>query len=357
MVKKRVTSQQVADQAGVSRTTVSLVLNNVKTANISEDTRQLVLRTARELNYVPDVAAQSLASGRSNNIGLILIQPHRRIFIDAYIPSIIAGLSQITQRHGFRILIEIIEDVKQPNTYMNLMWGNEIAGMILSNPKADNAEITALAASDFPIVSLDYLNDSVYSVSTDDLTGVKKAVMHLIQLGHRRIACIPYAPIDANNQVADRLQVYRDTLASFDIVADSALIRFGNRDPESGYVAMQSLLDLDPLPTAVFAMNDMMALGAMDAIRERGMRIPDDIAIVGYDDILPAQYSIPSLTTVNKNDIQHGALAGQMLIDLIADQPVATRQISLEPELIIRESCGGRSASMPARQTSNPHTV
>ena len=114
-------------------------------------------------------------------------------------------------------MIEIIEDVSQPNTYMNLMWGNEIAGMILSNPKADDAEITALAASDFPIVSLDYLNEHVYSVNADDLTGVRKAVTHLAQLGHQRIACIPYAPIDANNQVADRLQVYYDTLESFNI--------------------------------------------------------------------------------------------------------------------------------------------
>lgn len=343
MVKKRITSQQVADRAGVSRTTVSLVLNNVKSANISKETRQLVLRTARELNYVPDAAAQSLASGRSNNIGLLLIKPHHRIFIDAYIPSIIAGLSQVTQQHGFRILIEIIEDISQPNTYMNLMWGNEIAGMILSNPKADNVEITALAASDFPVVSLDYLNEHVHSVNTDDLIGVEKAVTHLIQLGHQRIACIPYALIDDNNQVADRLQVYYETLEAFNISPDDSLIRSGNRDPESGYVAMQSLLEQTSLPTALFAMNDVMALGAMGAIRERGLRIPNDIAIVGYDDILPARYSIPTLTTVNKNDIEHGRLAGEMLVNLITDQPVKTRHIHLEPELVIRESCGGRS--------------
>ncbi|MBN1681396.1 MAG: LacI family DNA-binding transcriptional regulator [Anaerolineae bacterium] len=356
MVKKRVTSQQVADRAGVSRTTVSLVLNNVTTANISEETRQLVLRTTRELNYVPDVAARSLASGRSNNIGLILIQPHHRIFIDAYIPSIIAGLSQVTQQHGFRILIEIIKDVTQPNTYMNLMWGNEIAGMILSNPKADDAEITALAASDFPIVSLDYLNELVYSVSTDDLGGVQKAVTHLAHLGHRRIACIPYAPIDANNQVADRLQVYYDTLESFNITPDDTLIRYGNRDPESGYAAMQSLLELDPLPTALFAMNDIMALGAMAAIREHGLRIPDDIAVVGYDDILPAQYSTPTLTTINKNDIEHGVLAGQMLVDLIHGRPVDKPQISLEPALVIRNSCSGRQTNTLPLHKQNPCT-
>ncbi len=193
MTKKRITSQRVAERAGVSRTTVSLVLNNVASANISEETRRRVLKAARDLNYVPDVSARALASGRSNNIGLILFHPHTHVFVNTYIPSVIAGLTQVAQQHGFRILIEIIEDVHAEDAYMRLMRGREIAGMVLSNPRADDAEITTLAENGFPIVSLDYLNDMVCSVSADDLGGVRKCVAHLARLGHKLASMKTYA--------------------------------------------------------------------------------------------------------------------------------------------------------------------
>lgn len=345
MAKKRVTSQQVAERANVSRTTVSLVLNNVATAHISDETRRRVLKAARELNYVPDVSARALASGRSNNIGLILFHPHTHIFVDSYIPSIIAGLSQVAQEHHFRILIQTIEDVSEPNTYIDLMRGGEIAGMVLSNPRVDDTEITALAAIKFPIVSLDYLNPTVCAVSADDLGGVRKAVSHLATLGHERIACITYAPIAANNQVAQRLDAYRNVLRQFELLYDEALVRYGNRDAESGYEAMQSLLTVDPLPTALFAMNDVMAIGAMAAIQEYGLHVPDDIAIVGFDNILLSRYTNPPLTTINKHNVEHGRLAGEMLIELINERTPAKQQISLDTALIIRDSCGARQAS------------
>jgi DNA-binding LacI/PurR family transcriptional regulator len=228
---------------------------------------------------------------------------------------------------------------------MNLMRGKEIAGMVLSNPRADDAEITALAASDFPIVSLDFLNDCVCSVSSDDLGGVRKAVAHLARLNHQRIACITYAPIQANNQVAQRLTVFREVLESFGIDYDETLIRYGDRDPDSGYRVMQSLLEVGPLPTALFAMNDVMAIGAMAAIKEVGLRVPDDIAVVGFDDIRLSKYTNPPLTTINKRDIEHGRLAGEMLIDLIKEIPPTRRQIRLDTTLVIRFSCGARQVS------------
>ncbi len=344
MSKKRVTSQQVAERAGVSRTTVSLVLNNVATANISTATRQRVLAVAKELNYVPDVAARTLASGRSNNIGLILFHPHPHIFADSYISGIIAGLTPLIQTHGFRLLIQIIEDVHVPNMYMDLMKGKEIAGMILSNPRADDKEITALATSNFPVISLDYLNEAVFSVSSDDLGGVRQVVEHLVALGHQQIACITYAPIQENNQVAQRLDVFRETLVTHGLTYNESLVRFGNRDPETGYDVMRDLLDqVDPLPTALFAMNDVIAFGAIKAIKEYGLRIPDDIAVVGFDNILLANFTDPPLTTISKSNIQQGQLAGQLLIDLINGISPTQPQISIDTALIIRASCGATS--------------
>src|SRR5258706_4264272 len=120
MVRKtQITSRRVAELAGVSQTTVSFVLNNVDSANISEETRQRVLKAARTIGYVPDVSARALARGRSTNIGLVLAQPHEQVFIDEYIPNIITGLSKVTQRYGYRIVVELVEDGSHPNTYLN----------------------------------------------------------------------------------------------------------------------------------------------------------------------------------------------------------------------------------------------
>src|SRR5260221_13135861 len=128
----RVTSRRVAELAGVSQTTVSFVLNNVDSANISEETRQRVLDAARSIGYVPDVSARALARGKSQNIGLVIAQPHKQVFIDEYIPNIITGLSNVTREYGYRILVELVEDGSHPHTYLNLIRGKEVAGMIVT---------------------------------------------------------------------------------------------------------------------------------------------------------------------------------------------------------------------------------
>src|SRR5689334_4820270 len=129
---RKATSKLVAELAGVSQTTVSFVLNNVEGANISEETRQRVFQAARELNYVPDVMARSLARGRSHNIALVLAQPHRQVFIDEYIPSIMTGINQVTQQHGFRILVEMVDSERPFDVYANLLQSKEAAGIIVN---------------------------------------------------------------------------------------------------------------------------------------------------------------------------------------------------------------------------------
>ena len=341
--KRSVTSRQVAKYAGVSQTTVSFVLNNVESAKVSAETRQRVLKAAKELGYVPDAAARSLAAGRSSNIGLVLAQPHRQVFIDEYIPNIITGLSRVTRERGYRILVELVEDDSHPNTWLNLIRGKEVAGIIAAfnaPSEQDIQEMAVIVAEGFPIVSLNHWHDTVHSVMVDKLDGVRNAVGHLVKLGHKRIACITYAPIPGLHDAFQRLLVYREVLEKAGIAYDEALVRQGAYDPETGYQAMKSLLELASLPTALFAMNDVMAFGAMTAIQEVGLRIPEDIAVVGFDDIRLARYSRPALTTVREPDIEHGSAAGKLLIDLINKKPLEQHHIVLKTELRIRDSCG-----------------
>lgn len=345
MRKQRVTSRQVAKHAGVSQTTVSFVLNDVESANISEETRQRVLQAARELGYFPDAAARSLALGRSSNIGLILGQPHEQVFIDEFLPSVITGLSKATRQHGFRMLVEVVEP-NRPDAYLDLVRGKEVAGLILnfSNPSASDVQrITSLAEDGFPLVTLEFWNEQIPSVAVDKLAGVRKAVTHLAQMGHRTIAAISYAPKRSNPHATRRLKVYREVLRSFDLPYDETLIRYGAFDPQSGYEAMKSLLtDSQICPTAVFALNDVMAFGAMRAIYDAGLRVPDDIAVVGFDDIRLARYANPPLTTIREPDVEHGRRAGELLIALINGEPPDDLHPQLDTELVIRDSCGYR---------------
>lgn len=344
MPKRRVTSRQVAKKAGVSQTTVSFVLNNVESANISQDTRERVLQAMRDLNYVPDVAARSLAKGHTMNVGLVLVQPHNQVFIDEYIPNILTGLSQVTRQYGYRILVELIEDGSDPNAFGDLIQSKAVGGMIVNHsfPTPDVLQRLLTYAEDgFPIVALDNWHPDIASVKVDKFAGVRKVVQHLVDLGHQRIACISYAPKGHDRHVQTREDIYREVLAENGLTCDENLLRYGAYDPETGYLAMQSLLnEVQPLPTALYAMNDMMAFGAMTAIQERGLRIPDDIAVTGFDDVRLARFATPALTTIYEPDIEHGRRAGELLFALINKEPPAHKHVVLDTELIIRDSCG-----------------
>jgi DNA-binding LacI/PurR family transcriptional regulator len=340
--RRKVTSKQVAERAGVSQTTVSFVLNNVANPSVSEETRRRVLEAVQELQFVPDMAARALARGYCNNIALIISRPHRQVFIDEYIPHILTGLSGVTRANGFRVIVEHIQNNATPDAYTTLIRGKEVAGMILSLRKPSETELQTVAAlieEGFPMVSLDDWHPQIYSATVDALGGVQKAVNHLIGLGHKRIACLSFAP-RSNTEVERRLNTYRHTLAQAGIKPDESLISCGSFDPETGYEAMQPLLNLDPPPTALFAMNDVMAFGAMAAIRERGLRVPEDIAVVGYDDIRLAAFANPALTTVHAPDDERGRRAGEMLMQLITGKNVRKKHIQLDTQLIVRDSCG-----------------
>ncbi len=342
MKLRRITSKQVAERAGVSQTTVSFVLNNVVDANISAETKERVLNAARELNYTPHEAARTLARGRSDTIALVLQQPHRQVFIDEYLPRVLTGITEVTQRAGFRILVEQVGADNGSTVFRRLLQSREAAGAIInfgSPPRHDIDYIIDCTANGMPIVALDHIDPAVYSVTVDKVSGVRIIVQHLIDLGYRRIACITYD--DQQTHVHERLEMFHSTMIANQLQVDPALIRWGKFDPETGYAAMQSILSqAAPLPDAVYAMNDVMAFGAIRAIRERGLRVPEDIAVVGFDDVRLAGFCNPPLTTMNEPDEEHGRKAAEMLIALLTGNIIDERHVTLHTRLIVRDSCG-----------------
>ncbi len=346
MPKRRVTSKDVAKAAGVSQTTVSFVLNSVKDANISETTQQRVWQAAHQLGYVPDVSARSLAQGKSNNIGLVLIKPHSQVFADPYVPNVMTGFSEIIKAQDFRIVVEIIDNPKNLTPIKRMLRGGEVAGVVISGVlglERVSKDFLPLLQEGFPIVIIDPVADpNAHFVSIDQVTGVQLMAAHVASLGHRWIACIGYAPA-TDLYVQGRLQAFREGLQAVGITLDERLIRYGNYDPVTGYQAARSLLQEDPLPTIIWGMNDMMALGAMAAVNEAGLRVPEDIAVVGYDNMRFAEFSCPALTTVSAPEVELGQEAAALLLALINDTPTNDR-FFLQPQLIIRESCGANSS-------------
>ncbi|MCZ7553126.1 MAG: LacI family transcriptional regulator [Anaerolineales bacterium] len=274
MAVNRVTSQDVADRAGVSRTTVSLVLNNVPGIQISDTTRQRVLQAAEELNYVPDAAAQALASRQSQVIGLVLIRTPDQIASDIFLTQTLDGLIKSVHKAGMRLLIDIIDPEHQEETYLHLMRAKRIDGIILSGPRSNDESLNALLDVDFPTVLLGQLPGSqFYSVDVDNRAAAHNAATHLLNLGHRRIACITNAPL-SYTAANDRLSGYRQALETAGVPFDPPLVRFAEFDPESGYEQMNNLLESGSDFSAAFVASDLVAYGAIAATREHGLRIP-----------------------------------------------------------------------------------
>lgn len=342
MAGKRVTSKDVADYAGVSRTTVSFVLNNVEGVQISEETRKRVLDAAQALGYVPYAAAQSLASGRSKVIGLILSRSSRHIASDAYLTQILDGLTTQCNKHGMKLLLEIAENDHSPDRYLNLVTSKRIDGIIFSGPRADDLALQRLYDDGFPTVLMGKLPDTQFCyVDIDNKLSAFKAVNHLIDQGHKTIACITNATL-SYTAARERLNGYKEALSKAKIKISENLIKYGDFDPESGYVQMNAILNNGVKPTAVFAASDVVAMGVMASIRERGLNIPEDIALVGFDDVLMARYVDPPLTTIRLPASKMARCAIEMVVQLINGKEPEQSQVLLNTELIVRKSSVNR---------------
>lgn len=333
--KPRATSADVAARAGVSRTTVSFVLNARTDAGIPPGTWRRIEEAARELGYHPHGAARALAAGTSHTIGLVLRQSAEQVASDALLAETLWGVASEARIGGYRVLLEPLSP--DSGRYSDLLLSQQVDGLIVSGPRIDDRELASLVADDFPIIIQGSLPDvPAPSVDIDNRAGARIAVEHLIGLGHRRIACITNAPL-AYTAAADRLAGYRDALAAAQVPFDAALVAEGAFDAASGHVAMTGLLSIaDPI-TAVFVASDIVAFGALRALREAGRRVPVDVSVVGFDDIPLARHFDPPLTTIRLPANALGAAAGRALVDRLAGRPTSERTL-LPTELIVRDS-------------------
>jgi DNA-binding LacI/PurR family transcriptional regulator len=333
--------------AGVSRTTVSFVLNDVPGMRISEETRQRVLEAAKALNYHPNVNARRMVSGKTQTLGLILRQTPDQVFSDQFLPQVLNGFSQACAAQGYHLLFEIIPPDSQGETYLRLIHERHVDGIALSGPRVDDQELLRVPATHTPVVLMGQLpGSSLPFVDVNNVSGASLATRHLIEHGYRRIGMITNAP-PAYTASADRLSGYRQALEASGLTFDPALVRYGDFTWRGGEATMGELLSLPLPPEAVFVASDTVALGALQTIRRSGLRVPEDIALVAFDDVPMAEFIDPPLTTIHLPAFGLGWGAADLLIRLIlAEEPVRNPQVVLDTELIVRSSCGCRPPSV-----------
>jgi LacI family transcriptional regulator len=334
---KRTTSRDVAKLAHVSRTTVSFILNNVPGVSISAATRQRVLDAAKELNYSPNVAGKKLVSGKSYTIGLVLCQSPEQIFTDAFLPQVILGVEQAAMQQGFHVLLKPV-DPNDSGGYARLIAENHVDGIFLSGPRQDDRALMDLHRQRVPIMLMGQLPDTgIPFVDVDATAGAELAVAHLIERGHQCIGMITNAPLDYTS-AQQRRDGFLKALRKAELPSSQTLIKEGNYTPASGFEAMKALLQLDPRPTAVFVASDVVAMGAILAIKEAGLHIPKDLAIVGFDDIPLAEFYDPPLTTIHLPAFGLGWAGGERSIRIIQGEGLNDASLLLESKLITRQS-------------------
>jgi LacI family transcriptional regulator len=332
------TIEQIAEIAQVSRSTVSRVLNNHP--SVRPAVRDRVLRVMQEHNYAPQAAARSLASSRTNTLGLLVPRSAPVTFTDPFISTMIQSLIAACNNMGYFLILAMVTADMEPSFYNRLLRGRHFDGIIMLSSDIDDPILPLLIKDRMPLVligSHPYFQEHLISVDVENREGARQATAHLIGLGHRRIAAIN-GQMEMDAAIARR-DGYKQALLEAGIAISPELLVDGYYTDEGGYQAMHRLLNLPQRPTAVFAASDMMAIGALRAIHDAGLIVPDDVALVGFDDLPIALYANPPLTTVHQPITELCAAAVKSLIDRIKNQRSAA-PVRLPTSLVIRGSCG-----------------
>jgi LacI family transcriptional regulator len=333
------TLEDIAKRAGVSRATVSRVINGE--LNVREQTRMQVMDIIQQSNFQPNIAARSLAAGRTNVIGLVIPAGVSAIFTDPYFPYLIQSVSLACNAKDYSTMLWLAEPEFERRMMRQILHSGLLDGVIVSSMLMEDPIVLALNGSHKPFVLFGrHPNLDVNYIDAENVRGGYEATLHLIQLGHKRIATIT----GPQNMIAgyDRFEGYRKALEGRGFAVLPELIAEGDFSEASGYIATQRLLAANP--TAIFVASDTMAEGAIRALRDAGLRVPQDVAVVGFDDMPDASRTNPPLTTIRQPTRQMGALAVNTLIDIIQNPGEHKRHIILPIELVIRESCGTMQA-------------
>lgn len=336
-----VTIKDVARSAGVSAATVSRVLN--ASGPVSPAARRRVRAAAKQLGYVPNGAAQSLSRSRTTALGVLLPALYGEFFSE-----IMRGIDGAARRGGYHLLLAGAgAGSRELQASLQSLRGR-VDGLIVMAPDAPGHAVFSSLADDFPAVLISSAGtDRFSSVGIDNAGGAHAMVRHLLSLGHRRIAMIAGPP--DNHDAAERRRGYHAALLEAGRVPEPATVLAGNFSEASGHRAVAALLRLRPRPTALFAANDSMAIGAISALHERGLVVPDDMAVVGFDDLSVARYTNPPLTTVSVDIAALGQRATQRVLEIVrsgARSGAPVREI-VPTQLVVRQSCGATGARTP----------
>jgi LacI family transcriptional regulator len=329
---QRLNIRQIADLAGVSIATVSRVLNG--RGDVSEETRELVSRVIRENGYTANRSARGLSAGRTGLVGVLV-----PLVFPAYFSGILAGAAEALSERDFQIVLSPTGGEHEREVSIVDRLHGLTDGALIILPEESSEELERLLDSGFRFVVLDPLmplEERIPSVSAAHTSGADQAMKHLLDLGHRRVGQIT----GPRGWVAteDRRRGYRAALAAAGILPDPTLEQEAEPEIDPGRAAAEQLLDLPERPTAIFAFNDNIAIGAIQAARARGIRVPEELSIVGFDDIEHATIVTPALTTVRQPLAEMGRTAVSLLMRLLEGQRFETLHVELATRLVVRDS-------------------
>jgi DNA-binding LacI/PurR family transcriptional regulator len=335
-IRRKPTQFDVAQKAGVSQTTVSHILNNSLAVSIPEETRQRVLQAMQELDYIPNRTARNLRNRIAKMVGVVISDIQNPFFT-----SVVRGIEKVLVEADFILLLcNSDEDPKREDIHLATLRSEGVAGIILATARADSESYQQLLNNRIPLVGIDRtfedLNMDVVSVTNS--RGAFSAVSHLSDLFHKRIGLIS-GPRQLST-ARERREGYEEAVQAYNLVRSDELIQYSDSRQLGGYKAMQALLNLPEPPTAVLVTNNLMTLGALQAIHERNLMIPSEIAVVGFDDMPWATSLQPPLTAVAQPTYELGVAAAQLLLDRLQEPDRPFRHIVLETQLMIRASSG-----------------
>jgi DNA-binding LacI/PurR family transcriptional regulator len=333
------TLEQVALLAGVSRATASRVVN--QSPKVSDEVRRAVEAAIAQLAYVPNRAARALVTRRSDSVGVVITEPTDRLFMDPFFPRLLRGISAELAARELQLVLLMPGSPKETEQVERYLGAGHVDGVLLVSLHGNDPLPSWLADRGIPVVvgGRPPRHAAVSYVDVDNRQGGRSAVEHLVEIGRRRIATIA-GPADMPAGL-DRLSGYRDAIADTELTADPALVATADFSREGGAAAMRALLERRPDIDGVFAASDLMAAGALMALRESGRRVPDDVAVVGYDDSQIAATTDPPLTSVSQPIEEMGVEMTRLLADNAARPTSTPRHVILATQLIERASTRG----------------
>ncbi len=335
------TIKDVAKEADVSPSTVSRVINDHP--RISQATRDRVREAMDKIGYHPNIIAQSLVNQKTNTIGLVMPYSAEEVFADPFYAEVLRGIGAVTQTKGYSLLlINCNGEEQELKSTMRAVKGKQVDGLLLLRAKRDDKLVTELKELDFPFVIVGRPEDEQnnYWVNNDNIQASKEVVEYLIELGHRNICLVTGSKEYIVYQ--DRWHGYKQALAENGLDYDSDYVLWIEGMQQEVYQKVKELLTTQPEVSAIFGVDDMMAYGAIQAIQELGLAIPDDIAVIGFNNNPLSKLITPALTTVDINTYQLGNQATKLLIRVINEEVDRYCHELVAADIIKRSSCGGR---------------